>query len=361
VEADFDHGSVSIAFRLPRRHGRFGRFGPEGTLVADRRQGYQDSFHVEGGRMKSRLRRAPLGAVALVVATLAVVAGGAATAGLQAEGDGTIRACRHKSGYLLVPSSGKSCKRSEQALSWNVAGPAGPAGPTGPAGATGPAGPPGRDGEDGEDASLASIEALREIACRTAEDEAGKVAVETEIDGAIVLSCERASAPPPPPASAQLVLNEIDYDQVGADGDGFVEIYNAGDGAVDLSAIDVVFVDGSDGAEYLRKPLTGTLGAGEYVVVAGEAQNGAPDGVALIDTADGELLDALSYEGSITAATIGTSSYDLVEGSALPAAVADSNTVDGSLARIPNGSDTDDAATDWAFTGTVTPGAANAG
>ena len=72
------------------------------------------------------------------------------------------------------------------------------------------------------------------------------------------------------------------------------------------------------------------------------------------------MLDALSYEGSITAATIGSVTYSLVEGNALPAAVADSNTAAGSLGRIPNGSDTGDAATDWAFTTTVTPGAANA-
>jgi large repetitive protein len=39
--------------------------------------------------------------------------------------------------------------------------------------------------------------------------------------------------------------------------------------------------------------------------------------------------------------------------------VADSNTVDGSLIRNTNGSDTDDAASDWTFTTTVTRGAAN--
>ena len=52
-------------------------------------------------------------------------------------------------------------------------------------------------------------------------------------------------------------------------------------------------------------------------------------------------------------------SHPLVEGTALPADVADSNTVTGSLGRSPNGSDTDDSATDWAFSTTVTPGAAN--
>jgi hypothetical protein len=40
-------------------------------------------------------------------------------------------------------------------------------------------------------------------------------------------------------------------------------------------------------------------------------------------------------------------------------AVADSNTVDGSLVRLPDGKDTNDAAADWAFTTTRTPGAPN--
>ena len=56
---------------------------------------------------------------------------------------------------------------------------------------------------------------------------------------------------------------------------------------------------------------------------------------------------------------LGARGYSLVEGTQLPVDVADSNTVDGTLARIPDGSDTDDAATDWSFTTTPTPGAAN--
>jgi len=71
------------------------------------------------------------------------------------------------------------------------------------------------------------------------------------------------------------------------------------------------------------------------------------------------LLDALSYEGAIHAATIGSKTFDLVEGTMLPVDVADSNTVDGALARLPDGKDTNDAAADWAFTTTPTPGAAN--
>ena len=333
--------------------------------------------------MTGRIRRLTVRALTLGVIALALTVGGA-TAGLDATvEDGVIKACRHKSGVLLIPSAGKTCKRSEQALSWNVQGPAGPAGkdgapgkdgaagpagpkgdagprgetgPGGPAGPAGPAGPPGPGG------TLTTIESLNGIACTTSAATQGKVSVETEIDGAIVLTCEDGGAPPPPPppGSADLVINEIDYDQVGADSGGFVEIYNAGDAAADLTGIALVLVDGGTGNEYLRRALTGSLAAGAYLVVEVDAQNGAPDGVALIGTG-GTMLDAPSYEGAIEAATISGATYDLVEGTMLPAATADSNTVAGSLARIPNGRDTNDAASDWAFTPTVTPGAANTG
>ena len=219
----------------------------------------------------------------------------------------------------------------------------------------------GRQARPGPGGSIETIEALDGIGCTTIADTRGVVSVETEIDGAIVLTCEADDGPPPPPpAGAGLVLNEIDYDQVGADSGGFIEIYNAGDGPADLAGVALVLVDGGTSNEYLRRTLSGTLAAGAYLVVEADAQNGAPDGVALID-AGGSLLDALSYEGAIRAATVGTATYDLVEGTALPAATADSNTVAGSLSRIPSGSDTDDAATDWAFTTTVTQGAPNVG
>jgi hypothetical protein len=329
--------------------------------------------------MTTRIRRLTLRAVALGVTALALTVGGA-TAGLDTTlEDGVIKACRHKSGILLVPSVGKSCKRSEQALSWNVKGPAGPAGPAGrdgidgapgaaggqgepgPRGETGPmgpAGPVGPAGPPGPGGSIEAIEALDGIACTTSADTRGVVSVETEIDGAIVLTCEGDDTPPP--GAAELVLNEIDYDQVGADSGGFVEIFNAGEGPADLTDVALVLVDGGTGNEYQRRALTGTLAAGAYLVVEVDAQNGAPDGAALIGTG-GSLLDALSYEGAIEAATIGTATYNLVEGTLLPAATADSNTVAGSLSRIPNGGDTDDAAADWAFTTTVTQGAANVG
>jgi hypothetical protein len=155
------------------------------------------------------------------------------------------------------------------------------------------------------------------------------------------------------------VINEIDYDQVGADSGGFVEIANTTGAAIALDGIVLVLVNGGDGQEYSRIALTGSLAGGNYLALDIEAQNGAPDGVALVGSAPGTLLDALSYEGEIHAAVIDGQTYDLVEGTALAESVADSNTVGGSLSRIPNGSDSNNAATDWAFTTTLTKGAAN--
>jgi hypothetical protein len=310
--------------------------------------------------MKARIRRLTVRTAVLGVAALAATVG-VATAGLGALDDGVVKACRHKSGYLLIPSPGKACKKSEQAMTWNVKGPVGPAGPAGAAGPAGPPGPAGPAGPAGPGGTISSIETLSGIACATADGAPGAVAVETEVDGAIVLTCEDGAPPPPPPVESDLVINELDYDEVGADADGFVEIANTGTTPADLTGIAVVFVDGADGIEYLRKPLTGTLAPGDYLAVPAEAQNGSPDGVALLDTADGALLDALSYEGAITSAVIASRSYDLVEGTMLPASVADSNTIAGSLARLPDKGDTDDAATDWGFTTAMTPGAANVG
>lgn len=293
--------------------------------------------------------RALAGLVATSVA--AGIAGTALAVGAAEEAaDEVVQACRHPNGgWVRIVSDASKCRAKEQAISWSVAGPAGPEGPPGPKGDPG--------------AGLTKLGDLDGIACTTEDDAAGTVELDFAGDDTVLFRCVTGGTPPPPPPpedGAKLVVNEIDYDQVGADSGGFVEIFNAGGGEADLTGIALVLVDGGTGGEYLRRTLTGTLAPGGYLVVEVDAQNGAPDGVALI-SAGGALLDALSYEGAIEAATIGGTTYDLVEGTVLPAATADSNTVTGSLARIPNGSDTDDAATDWAFTSTVTQGAVNVG
>ena len=310
----------------------------------------------------------------LVLAISALlVLGAAGTITAASSPDGSIRACQHiRHGLLRIPAPDASCKKNEKTVEWNKEGPAGPAGPAGepgpagPAGESGPAGPKGDAGPAGEtgppgpkgDPGPASIAALAGTPCTTFEDQAGTIVVGTTATDLITLTCELPESPPEPGA-AKLVVNETDYDQVGPDSGGFVEVANTGDVAAPLDGIALVLVNGGDNAEYDRAALTGSLPAGGHVAVTIEAQNGAPDGVALIDTANGELLDALSYEGAITAAVIGGRTYSLVEGTVLPDTVVDSNTVAGSLARLPDGTDTNNAATDWAFTQTATPGAPN--
>ena len=160
----------------------------------------------------------------------------------------------------------------------------------------------------------------------------------------------------------------------------FIEVYNSGSQAIDLSMLALVLINGATNLEYARFNLVsaGSIAPGQYLVVGSsnvavamgaltilfptntdQIQNGAPDGIALVDTTSKNLIDALSYEGSITAAMItgfpGT--YSLVEGT--PTAAVDGNAINGSLARLPNGTDTNNAATDWSFTKTPTAGAAN--
>jgi len=227
-------------------------------------------------------------------------------------------------------------------------GPAGPTGPAGPAGPRGPAGEPG--------AGVSSLDDLDGITCTTASGETGAVELTTAADGAVAIHCAGGGGGAGRP---RLAIDEIDYDEAGSDHDGFVEIVNAGDAAATLDGLALVLVNGGDSTEYRRLTLTGTLAPGGYFVWDTDVQNGAPDGVALVDTATGALLDALSYEGAIDAALIDGGTLTLVEGTLLPVDVADSNTVDGSLSRIPDGRDTNDAASDWKFTTTTTRRAAN--
>lgn len=177
-----------------------------------------------------------------------------------------------------------------------------------------------------------------------------------------------------------LVINEVDYDQINTDNAEYIEIYNPSAAAVPLTGKQIVLINGNGGATYATINLgTGTLAAGGYLVIAGanvsvpalskidpgwttdEVQNGAPDGIALIDNTTHTLIDALSYEGSMTMVDIAgfPAPVSLVEGTVLSSTVADSNTADGSLCRSPNGQDTDNANVDWRFCATRSAGQPN--
>ena len=179
-----------------------------------------------------------------------------------------------------------------------------------------------------------------------------------------------------------LVINEVDYDQPGTDSAEFIEIYNPSSQPISLANKVIYLVNGADTTVYDTIDLSpqGSLDSDHYLVIAGAGvtvlapakkidpgwtsnaiQNGSPDGIALVDTSTNTLIDAISYEGSITMAMLPgfASPVSLVEGTALAATIADSNTVVGSLCRSPNGQDTDDANADWALCATLSVGTAN--
>ena len=179
-----------------------------------------------------------------------------------------------------------------------------------------------------------------------------------------------------------IVINEVDYDNVGTDTSEYLELYNPSTTSTSLAGLQIVLVNGATNATYQTIDLApiGALAAGGYLVIGGanvsvpsgatkldplwtqdQLQNGAPDGLALVDGVTKTVVDAISYEGSITAAVIPDfpAPVSLVEGTALDPAVADSSTVTKTLCRSPNGSDTNDAATDWIACSTRTIGTAN--
>ena len=184
-----------------------------------------------------------------------------------------------------------------------------------------------------------------------------------------------------------LVINEVDYDQVGVAAGEFVEIFNSTAAGISLVGHKLILIDGVSNAPYDFVDLSpaGTLGPGQYLVVCdapvipaagalkltfasdmNRLQNGlsggtgSPDGVALIDDTNDKLVDAVSYEGGITTANLsmwGLGVVSLVEGVALNSSVKDE--AGGALCRHPNGKDTESSAADWLICGTPTPGASN--
>lgn len=105
-------------------------------------------------------------------------------------------------------------------------------------------------------------------------------------------------------AHAGVWINEIHYDNAGTDAGERIEV--AGDAGTSLAGWTLQLYNGADRKVYATRSLSGTLGStcGAYgfttVDVAG-MQNGAPDGVALVN-ASGTVVQFLSYEGSFKGA-----------------------------------------------------------
>ncbi|MFC5288889.1 ExeM/NucH family extracellular endonuclease [Actinokineospora guangxiensis] len=96
-------------------------------------------------------------------------------------------------------------------------------------------------------------------------------------------------------------LSEIHYDNAGTDTGEAVEI--DGPEGFDLTGWRVVLYNGSGGASYDTRTLSGAIPAAGVVVEtypANGIQNGSPDGIALVRP-DGTVAEFLSYEGAMTA------------------------------------------------------------
>lgn len=102
---------------------------------------------------------------------------------------------------------------------------------------------------------------------------------------------------------AGVFINEFHYDNDGADTNEKIEV--VAPAGTSLSGWTLVLYNGSGGARYATLNLSGTVadqcgGHGTTVVAATGLQNGAPDGMALVD-ANGVVVQFLSYEGAFSA------------------------------------------------------------
>ncbi|MBT8137616.1 MAG: PEP-CTERM sorting domain-containing protein [Gammaproteobacteria bacterium] len=117
-------------------------------------------------------------------------------------------------------------------------------------------------------------------------------------------------------ASTLPFINELHYDNGGTDVGEGVEI--AGASGTVLDGWSLLFYNGSTGTIYRTLNLSGTIidqgtGYGTLAFETGALQNGAPDGIALVDS-NGSVQQFLSYEGSFFAlegAAIGLRSTDI--------------------------------------------------
>ena len=108
-------------------------------------------------------------------------------------------------------------------------------------------------------------------------------------------------------------FNEIHYDNAGADAGEFIEVFVPNPQPADIGDYDVVLYNGSSGRTYgptldFDTDATATSGMDQsgtpgvfYVFGVEGIQNGAPDGMALVN-GSGIVIEFLSYEGTITAA-----------------------------------------------------------
>ncbi|MEO1683991.1 MAG: ExeM/NucH family extracellular endonuclease [Cyanobacteria bacterium J06631_12] len=159
---------------------------------------------------------------------------------------------------------------------------------------------------------------------------------------------------------ASVFINEFHYDNAGGDIGEFVEI--AGPAGTDLTDWSIVLYNGSNSAPYSTETLTETIadqgdGLGTVVInyPSNGIQNGAPDGIALVDNT-GTVVQFLSYEGTLTAAggpADGLTSTDV--------GVEETGSTPAGFSLQLTGTGTMSEDFTWSAPAAETPGAANSG
>jgi hypothetical protein len=311
-------------------------------------------------------------AVLVLAAAFAVVAGTAfATAARDAAEP--IEACVKKSnGAIRIVTATSSCTKTERRLAWGTGGEAGPPGPTGaagppgprgpagdpgPAGAAGPVGPAGPQGVAGT--TIDELEDLNGIACH-ASGGTGAVSVAYDSLGRAVLTCAAETGG----GTAAVRINEFMTGTSGVASDEFVELFNMGPGTADVGDWKIVYrsSSGTTDTTLVTIPTGTTIAAGGFYLAGGSAYGGVaqPDqsfftglsatggGLGVRDPS-GTLVDSVGY-GSATNAFVETNAAPV------PPIVASPGQSD---ARLPDGHDTNDNASDFSVVGFPTPRASN--
>ncbi len=317
--------------------------------------------------------------IVLFGALALALAGGAAFAanatGHRRHG-GVINACvKRKSGHVRVVAGPNACHRDEQALAWNVQGPAGPPGPAGAAGADGPPGPAGSDGPPGPTGlqgpagdrgptgppgpQLTTLDELNGSACQ-APAGAGTLSISYgAADGVATITCAAGNG-----GSADLRLNEFMTGVTGSAQNEFVELYNGGTVPADLGGYRLVYRSsaGTSDVGLATVPSGTTLAPGGYYLFGGRDYAGSPapdqsftaslaatgGGLALRDSS-GTIVDSVGY---------GDATNAFVRGAPAPAPPA-APSPGNSDVRLPDGHNTDDNSVDFTVSATPSPRAAN--
>jgi hypothetical protein len=209
---------------------------------------------------------------------------------------------------------------------------------------------------------MSSLDELAGSSCNGS----GTLKIDYDTSGKVTLTCSAAPSPTPPPASGSGVVrvNEVQTGTTGSAADEFVELSNTGSTAVDIGGWKVAYRSASGTADttLVTIPAGTSLPAGAFFVLGGSAYAGATPadlsfsaglaatggGVGIRDSS-GTLVDSVGW---------GTAANAFVEGSAAAAPSA-TPAPGSSIARFPDGHDTDTNAADFTVTSTATPGATN--